>query len=121
MVNPQHDRPFWPRIDNLLSLFLRRYFECLQQLSDFVLDRLIMILQWAAIFGGKRGMGFGLNALAKIGLSTCSRNDSHCGYRPQARLRGRVHRDFAIRSTNPLPRSFFRLYHACRGPYSASL
>ena len=30
------------RIDNLLSMFLRPDFECLQQLVNFILDRLIM-------------------------------------------------------------------------------
>ena len=66
-------RPSGPGIDNLLSMFLRRYFEGLQQLADFVLDGLIMILQRAAILEGERGIGFGLHALARIGLSTCSR------------------------------------------------
>jgi hypothetical protein len=34
--------PYGVRIDNLLSMFLRPDFECLQQLANFILDRLIM-------------------------------------------------------------------------------
>ena len=34
--------PYTVRIDNLLSMFLRPDFECLQQLVNFILDRLIM-------------------------------------------------------------------------------
>ena len=34
--------PYRVRIDNLLSMFLRRDFKCLQQLANFILDRLIM-------------------------------------------------------------------------------
>ena len=49
--------PYAPPIDNLLSMSLRRDFECVEQFADSILDRLIMILQRAAIFGGKRGVG----------------------------------------------------------------
>jgi hypothetical protein len=34
--------PYRVRIDNLLSMFLRPDFECLQQLVNFILDRLII-------------------------------------------------------------------------------
>src|SRR5271157_1299349 len=34
--------PYRVRIDNLLSMFLRPDFECLQQLANLILDRLIM-------------------------------------------------------------------------------
>ena len=34
--------PYRVRIDNLLSMFLRLDFECLQQLANFILDRLII-------------------------------------------------------------------------------
>jgi len=34
--------PYRVRIDNLLSMFLRPDFECLQQLVNLILDRLMM-------------------------------------------------------------------------------
>ena len=82
--------PYGPGIDNLLSMFLRRYFEGLQQLADFVLDGLIMILQRAAILEGERGIGFGLTRLGQNRFEHLLTHDSHRGHRPKTRLRGRV-------------------------------
>ena len=46
-----------------------------------------MILQRAAIFGGKRGVGFGMTRLGQDRLEHLLANDPHSGHRPQTRLR----------------------------------
>jgi len=58
------------RIDNLLLIILRRDFECLEELADFVLDRFVVILERPAVFGGKWGMGLALTRLGQDRLNT---------------------------------------------------
>src|SRR5262249_25533292 len=75
--------PYSPRIDNLLSMSLCRDLECVQQLADLVLDRLIMIFQRAAVLEGERGMGFRQARLGQDRLEHLVAHDPHRGHRPQ--------------------------------------